>query len=128
MMGASSSFGEAMVAEPRRTPTTGGRPRRSAAASAAWKSGLLASGFGAVLLGWALLARAETPAVTAALAQPKQPQSNVMVAQVPAAVQVPPAVTQNRRLSRQSGGSQAVVPSLPQAPVFRRPITRSRGS
>jgi len=127
-MGASSFFGEATVAEPRRTPTTGGRPRRSAAASAAWKSGLLASGFGAVLLGWALLARAETPAVTAALAQPTQPQPNAMIAQAPAAVQVPPAVTQSRRFSQQSGGALTTVPSLPQAPVFRRPITRSRGS
>ena len=36
------------MAEPKRTQTTGGRPRRSAATSAAWKSGLLASGFGAV--------------------------------------------------------------------------------
>ena len=121
-MGASSFFGEAMVAEPRRTPTAGRSPRRSAAASAAWKSGLLASGFGAVLLGWALLARAETPAITAALAQPTQPQPNVMVAQAP------PAVTQSRRLSQQSSGTRATVPSLPQAPVFRRPITRSRGS
>jgi hypothetical protein len=128
MMGASSFFGRTTVAEPRRTPTTGGRPRRSAAASAAWKSGLLASGFGAVLLGWALLARAETPAVTAALAQPAQPQPNVMVAQVPAAVQVPTAVPQRRRLNQQSSGTRATVPSLPQAPVFRRPITRSRGS
>ena len=87
-MGASSFFGEATVAEPRRTPTTGGRPRRSAAASAAWKSGLLASGFGAVLLGWALLARAETPTNTAALTQP---QPNVMIAQAPAADTEPPA-------------------------------------
>ena len=60
-MGVSSFFGRT-VAEPARTPTTGRSPRRSAAASAAWKSGLLASGFGAVLLGWALLVRAETPA------------------------------------------------------------------
>jgi hypothetical protein len=120
-MGASSFFGEAMVAELRRTPTTGVRPRRSAAASAAWKSGLLALGFGAVLLGWALLARAETPANAVALAQPIQPQPNVMIAQAP-------AVTQSRRLSQQSSGTRATVPSLPQAPVFRRPITRSRGS
>jgi hypothetical protein len=117
-MGALSFFGEAMMAEPRRTPTTGGRPRRSAAASAAGKSGLLASGLGAVLLGWALLARAETPANTVALTQP---QPNAMIAQAPAA-------TQSRRLSRQSSGARAAVPSLPQAPVFRRPITRSRGS
>jgi hypothetical protein len=106
------------MAEPKRTQTTGGRPRRSAATSAAWKSGLLASGFGAVLLGWALLARAETPANTAALTQP---QPNVMIAQAPVA-------TQSRRLSQQSSGVRASVPSLPQAPVFRRPITRSRGS
>jgi hypothetical protein len=109
------------------TQSTGRRPRRSAAASAAWKSGLLASGFGAVLLGWALLARAETPANTAALTQPAQAQPNAMIAQAPADVQVP-AATQSRRLSQQSNGTQAIVPSLPQAPVFRRPITRSRGS
>jgi hypothetical protein len=127
-MGASSFFREATVAESRRTPATGGRSRRSAAASAAWKSGLLASGFGAVLLGWALLARAETPAVTAALAKPAQQQPNVMIAQAPAVVQVPPATTQRRRLSQQSGGALTTVPTLPQAPVFRRPITRSRGS
>jgi hypothetical protein len=107
------------MAEPARTPSTGRSPRRSTAASAAWKSGLLAAGFGAVLLGWALLARAETPTNTAALTQ--QPQSNTTIAQVPAAAQ-------SRRLSQQSSGARAAVPSLPQAPVFRRPITRSRGS
>ena len=106
------------MAEPARTPSAGRSPRRSAATSAAWKSGLLASGFGAVLLGWALLARAETPANTAALTQP---QPNTMIAQAP-------SVTQSRRLSQQSSGARAAVPSLPQAPVFRRPITRSRGS
>ena len=120
-MGASSFFGEAMVAEPRRTSTTGGRPRRSAAASAAWKSGLLASGFSAVLLGWALLVRAETPSNTAALTQPTQPQPNVMIAQAPVAVQ-------SSQFSRRSNNTRTAVPSLPQAPVFRRPITRSRGS
>jgi len=117
-MGASSFFGEATVAEPRRIPTTGGRPRRSAAASAAWKSGLLASGFGAVLLGWALLARVEDPANTVALTQP---QPSVMIAQAPAAAQ-------SSQFSRRSNNTRAAVPSLPQAPVFRRPITRSRGS
>jgi hypothetical protein len=109
------------MAEPARTPSVGRSPRRSAAASAAWKSGLLASGFGAVLLGWALLARAETPTNTAALTQPTQPQPNVMIARAPAA-------TQNSQFSRRSNNTRAAVPSLPQAPVFRRPITRSRGS
>jgi hypothetical protein len=106
------------MAEPARTPSAGRSPRRSAAASAAWKSGLLASGFGAVLLGWALLARAETASNTAALT-PLQP--NVMIAQAPAAVQ-------SSQLSRRSNNTRTAVPSLPQAPVFRRPITRSRGS
>lgn len=122
-MGGSSSCGEATVAEPRHTTAIGGRPRRSAAASAAWKSGLLASGFGAVLLGWALLVRAENSTSVAAITQPQQ---DVTIAQVPAAQ--PPVVTQSRRFSQQSGGALTTVPSLPQAPVFRRPITRSRGS
>ena len=107
------------MTESTHTPSAGRSPRRSAAASAAWKSGLLASGFGVVLLGWALLVRAESPTNMAALSQP---QPNVLIAQAPAAAQ------SSRPQPASEPDMQVTVQSLPPAPVFRRPITRSRGS
>lgn len=113
-----SSSREAVMAESVRTRATARSPRRSTTASAAWKSGLLATSFGAVLLGWMLLVRTEGPANAALLAQS---QSSVFVSQVP-------ADDQSRQFSEQSSRSRLTVPSLPQAPVFQRPITRSRAS
>ena len=81
------------------------------------KSGILAASFGAVLLGWTMLAQAETAAPTQAAA----PQQQVAAVQAPVLIgQLPAAPSANIRTM--------AVPSMPRRPVFVRPITRTRAS
>jgi len=90
---------------------------------------LLASGLGTVLLGWVWLAKV-SPTATTQTAQPVISQSSTVIAQVPA-----PASTSSNQLGAQANNGQAgtttlnnSIPSLPQQPVFQRPVTRTRRS
>ena len=81
------------------------------------KSGILAASFGTVLLGWTMLAQAETAAPTQAAAPQQQGaavQAPVFIGQLPAAPSV--------------NIQTIAVPSMPRRPVFVRPITRTRAS
>lgn len=81
------------------------------------KSGILAASFGTVLLGWTLLAQAETAVPIQAAA----PQQQVAAIQAPVLIgQLPAAPSANIRTM--------AVPSMPRRPVFVRPITRTRAS
>lgn len=95
--------------------------RRGATRSAAWKSGLMMSGLGAVVLGWALLVRVETSTDAQTIAQVAgQPQAQVQVVQAP--------VTNLAGGARGSTLRPPSVPTTPQRPIFRQPVTRTRGS
>ena len=119
------------------------RARRTQGGGLGWKSGLVASSVGAVLMGWALLGRVDaTPASTAA--QIASPQPRVIIVQVPVSA---PAASGNQRLVRQTvlpvqANTQAApalsvpvaarpqidLPAMPQKPVFQQPVTRTRRS
>jgi len=127
------------MTEPKRPQSAG---RRVQGSSLAWKSGLLASSVGGLLLGWALLGQAN-PVPASTVAEIASPQPRVVVVQVP----IPAASNGNQQLVSQStqpaqANQQAVsaqsasasaspqisVPSMPQKPVFQQPVTRTRGS
>lgn len=113
----------------------------------AWKSGLMASSVGAVLLGWALLGRLE-PAPTTAVAQIVSPEPRVIVVQVPIpnvsasatqqnVVQPAQAAQASAPASQQEvvapsapapASPQIVMPTMPERPVFQQPVTQTRGS
>jgi hypothetical protein len=111
--------------------------------SGAWKSALVASGVGGVLLGWALLTQVDTP--QSAQAQAVAPEA--IATQIPTSTparrnddqlglqgQAPSSgnssrstlggQTQPNLQSQNSRSRQAI----PQQPRFQRPLTRSRGS
>jgi hypothetical protein len=116
------------------------KPKRN---NSAWKSALMASGVGGVILGWALLTQVDAP--KSAQAQAAVPEA---VASQPAAATLPSR--NNNELSVQGqlpltgsdngstlrGQTQPNVQSNPnrnrslpqQQPRFQRPLTRSRGS
>ena len=112
-------------------PTT----RRSTGKGLAWKSGLLASSLGAVMLGWTLLAQTDTTSQAAA----SQPQPRVIVLQVPASAlnnlgnaalpslrnSLAPSSNDSSRSSTLQG---LQLQPLPQRPIFRQPLTRTRRS
>jgi len=126
--------------------------RREQGSSLAWKSGLMASSVGAVLMGWALLGRLEAaPAST--VAQIVSPEPRVIVVQVPIpnvsssgtqqnVVQTTAPVAQaNTQTSTQAStpavsepsapapaSPQIVMPAMPERPVFQQPVTQTRGS
>ncbi len=124
--------------------------RRERGSGLAWKSGLVASSVGAVLVGWALLGRLDAaPANT--VAQIASPQPRVIVVQVPIPniassgtqqlvrqpAQSAPANAQAVLASAQAVSApnalaiarpQVVMPAVPQRPVFQQPVTRTRGS
>ena len=81
------------------------------------KSGILAASFGSVLLGWTMLAQAETAVPT----QTASPQQQVAAVRAPVLIGQLPAAP--------SASIQTVgVPSMPRRPAFVRPITRTRAS
>lgn len=126
------------------TMTKAAKPtaRRAKSGGFAWKSGLLATSVGAVLMGWSLLARINTPAEVAA--QAAAPQPRVIVVQVPISS---PQTTGTAQLVHQPSQAAQVaqpaiqaiaappvqapqlnLPAMPQKPVFQRPVTRTRRS
>jgi hypothetical protein len=104
--------------------------RRGRGNGLGWKSGLLASSVGAVLVGWALLGQMEAaPKDSAAAIAPPEPQ--VLIVDLPVAAPVVRGIQQLvGQMAPASATSKAVqvVPSMPQKPVFQRPVTRTRGS
>ena len=110
--------------------------------SSAWKSALVASGVGGVVLGWALLTQVDAPKTAQAQAIALEP-----VASQPAASTLPPrnssglSVQGQIPLSGSDSGSTLRGQAQPnvqsntnrnrsttQQPRFQRPLTRSRGS
>jgi len=141
------------MTERKQSPST----RREQGSSLAWKSSLIASSVGGLLLGWALLGQAN-PAPASKVAQIVAPQPRVIVVQVsiPAASngnqqfasqpaqQVQPAQASGQAAPAQPAQAntqaalaqnapapaspQVSLPSMPQKPVFQQPVTRTRGS
>lgn len=120
------------MTERRQTQSPG---RREQGSSLAWKSGLIASSVGSLLLGWALLGQAN-PVPASKVAQIAAPQPRVSVVQVPVPAAsngnqqfvsqpVPPAQTSGQAAPT---SPQVSLPSMPQKPVFQQPVTRTRGS
>lgn len=121
--------------------------RHEQGSSLAWKSGLLASSLGSLLLGWALLGQA-SPVPASKVAEIASPKPRVIVVQVP----IPAASNGNQQLisqpaqpaqaSGQAAPSQPAqtnqqaapasqqisMPAMPQRPVFQQPVTSTRGS
>ncbi|HRX04309.1 MAG: hypothetical protein KDI07_13450 [Anaerolineae bacterium] len=99
--------------------------RKSKTNSAVWKSGLLALSLATVVGGTTLLGQAD--AAQQAVAQ--QPAAQVLVVERQPSgellIRQDPPTTSSFRSSTSSLNS---VPTLPQRPAFRRPITRTRGS
>lgn len=109
---------------------------RSSDGGLAWKSGLLGASLGAVLLGWALLARTDARdkagagSASSAASAPVQP----IVVRVPVlaydragsaeVLLVDPGV-----MAAPSASAATIdLPPLPQKPVFQQPVTRMRRS
>lgn len=103
----------------------------------AWKSGLLASSVGAVLMGWALLGQMEAaPSDIAAATALSEPQ--VLVVDLPVTASIVSDTQQSvgqqpveqQPVEQQSAEQmdQVSVPAMPQKPVFQVPVTRTRGS
>ena len=131
-----------MSETPQKTGTGRSQPRAKRSNSA-WKSALMASGVGGVILGWALLTQVDAP--KSAQAQAAVPE---VVASQPAGATLP--LRNNNGLSVQEqlpltgsdsgstlrGQAQPNVQSnlnrnrslQQQQPRFQRPLTRSRGS
>jgi|GEM_PF-1124357 len=128
-----------MTNNQRRRPSV----RRTRGGGQAWKSGLVASSVGAVLMGWALLGRVDATSASTA-AQIASPQPRVIVIQVPVAA---PAASGNQQVVRRTAlpapantqtapasntpavaKPQIALPAMPQKPVFQRPVTRTRRS
>ena len=143
-----------MTMTERKQPLSQGR--REQGSSLAWKSGLMASSVGAVLMGWALLGRLEAaPAST--VTQIVSPEPRVIVVQVPIpnvsssgtqqnVVQTTAPVAQANTQANTEASTQAstpavsepsapapaspqiVMPAMPERPVFQQPVTQTRGS
>lgn len=122
------------------------RRQRRNSGGLVWKSGLLVSSVGAVLLGWTLLHGADGAAQAPASADSQTPAPRVIVVQMPVSAspvdslprQSEPSVhAPAQRMPSQPGVStlpqssqapQFVLPALPERPVFQQPVTRSRAS
>jgi len=131
------------MSESTQNPTTNCPQSKTKRAGSAWKSALVASGVGGVLLGWALLTQVETP--QSAQAQAVAPEA---IASQPAASALAPRNSDGLGLRGQApstgidngstlgGQAQPNFQSetnrnrraIPQQPRFQRPLTRSRGS
>ncbi len=92
-------------------PTHTARPgaRRSVGSGSIWKSAIVAASFTGVLLGWAVLGRgdADTQESTAVVTVETVAASESSVVNVQ---------------------SQLTLPTMPQKPVFQRPVTSTRRS
>jgi hypothetical protein len=131
------------MSESIRNPATKRPQPRTRRASDAWKSALMASGVGGVILGWALLTQVDAP--KSAQAQAAAPEAVATQTPIPAPTrrnddqlslrgQAPSSgnnsgsalggQTQPNLQSQNSRSRQAI----PQQPRFQRPLTRSRGS
>lgn len=93
------------------------RTSRRASKTPAWKSALLASAIGTVLLGWGILGWSEATSNT-------QTQPNTSASQ--AANELTSDSTES--ISSSSSLNSLTIPSMPQAPIFRRAPARTRGS
>ena len=111
-----------MTDQPKRQPAS----RRNAKSSGAvWKSGLLALSLVTVVSGTSLLGRAEGGQQTSGQATAQTAQQVVVVQQLPSGELL---VRQDVPLDSLSNGSLVSIPAMPQRPVFRQPVTRTRGS
>lgn len=101
-------------------------PRRSKKSNDAfWKSGLLALSLATVVTGSALLGRADASQSVALQAAEPSAQRVVVVQQLPSGELL---VRRDVSLDSLSNESLVNIPAMPQRPVFRQPITRTRGS
>ena len=94
--------------------------------SAAWKSGLLALSLATVVAGTAMIGNLDSSQQIAQQPVTQQPAQRVVVLQ-----QLPSGDLVGRRdapTSNFSTTSRTNPPTMPQQPVFRRPVTRTRGS
>jgi hypothetical protein len=109
--------------------TTKGKPaarRTSKGISAAWKSGLLALSLTTVIAGTAMIGRLDSSQQIAEQPVTEQPaQQSLVIRQLPSGDLV---VLPDTSASNLSTTSRSTIPTMPQQPVFRRPITRTRGS
>ena len=134
-----------MTKNQQRTPGHSGR-----AQGVAWKSGLMASSLGALLLGWALLGQADAASEgAAAQLASSQPRAIVVQMALPdeetgtrqqltgLSTQAPERAGAASETSARTAQVQNVLPgrnpqialpALPQRPIFRQPVTRTRGS
>jgi hypothetical protein len=133
-----------MSETPQKKAGTGRSQPKAKRTNSAWKSALMASGVGGVILGWALLTQVDAPKSAQAQATAPDP-----LASQPAAATLPSRndnglnvqgqlpLTGSDSGSTLRGQAQPNVQSNPnrnrslpqqQQPRFQRPLTRSRGS
>ena len=99
--------------------------RKTRANSSVWKSGLLALSLATVVGGTAMLGKADAVQQVAA----QQPESQMIVVEQQPSGQL--LVRRDVPTSSSFGAASRSfnsVPAMPQQPVFRQPITRTRGS
>ena len=95
-----------------------------------WKSGILAGGMGAVLVGWAILLKVSGPMPsqqTPASISQAQPSATTNSVNINVAS---PALPSQNQASVGSLGTTTLnsIPAMPQRPIFQMPITRTRRS
>lgn len=111
------------MTDPGTRPAT---PRRSnQSGGAVWKSGLLALSLATVLSGAALLHRAEGGQQASAQAVVQSAPQVIVVQQLPTGEML---VRRDVSPANTSSASLTSIPTMPARPVFRQPITRTRGS
>ena len=86
-----------------------------------WKSGILAGGMGAVILGWALLIKVNGPVTVA-----PEPAQVSMASTTLNTLSTPAAVT--GATPRTTLRALPAMPTMPEKPVFQGPVTRTRRS
>ena len=103
-------------------PENGARARRpggSAASGQWWKAWMLLTSLGATVLGWVAFSTGEPPVESAVVAPDTAPRPT----------QVAPARHMNElKQTRPLPPSDAMLPAMPQKPVFQAPVTRTRRS
>ena len=94
------------------------RARSPATAGQWWKAWVLLAGLGATVLGWMVLSADEQP-----------PANSIGLSQVSTSVEDAPVLrVEPMDRTRQVPIGTRMLPAMPQKPVFRAPVTRTRRS
>ncbi|MCB0112837.1 MAG: hypothetical protein KDD84_02050 [Caldilineaceae bacterium] len=110
------------------TTTKPNSTRKRAGSGSSWKSAIIAASLTGVLFGWAVLGRVDSAADAELAAIDNSVIVESVVVEQPTSTQASVVNSVQSNSVQSSTTSQITIPSLPQRPVFRQPVTRTRGS